>query len=357
MGASKKKVTTSDVAKLAGVSQSTVSLILNANPGSSFPEETKKKVYEAAKELGYKFVPRKNSAKRKGNLILVMIPTLTNPYYSEVIQPLEQYTESLGYKILVCNTFRKKELEEFYLTQYANSGISGVIYTFLPSFPEKIEAISEQLPVVLIGEKRGDISIFSIELSNRGAGALIAEHLYGLGHRKLAFISTPMDSVTLARSQRLEGVQDKMEELSKRDRTKVKVEAMTADLGESDYVSEGVPYEFYVGRTLTEKFLKTKNKITALIGANDMVALGILNAVLNAKKSVPKDYAVCGFDNLFISSVASPGLTTIDHRISARCRLAVDTIVGRKDNSEPILMANKVEFSPVLVARGSTELP
>lgn len=355
MGAAKKKVTTNDVAKRAGVSQSTVSLILNENPSSNFPEETKKKVFLAAKELGYKFVPRINSGK-KGRLILVMIPTLTNFYYSEIIQPLEQYADSLGYKLLVCNTFRKKELEEFYLDQYVNSGISGVIYTFLPEFPEKLERLSDKLPVVLIGEKRDNISIFSVELSNKGAGALVAEHLYGLGHRKMAFISTPFDKMTLARGQRLEGIRQKLEELSRKDRVKPVVSAVIpTDLRESDYSEEGVPYEFRVGKELTEDLLKTKNKITAFIGANDMVALGILNALQNAGLSVPGDYAVCGFDNLFISGVASPGLTTIDHKISARCRLAVDTIVGRGENSEPILMANKVEFSPLLVVRGSTK--
>ena len=97
---------------------------------------------------------------------------------------------------------------------------------------------------------------------------------------------------------------------------------------------------------------------TALVGANDMTAAGI-EAELTARGfSVPQDYSVCGFDNIFTSTVISPPLTTIDHKLWARCRAAVDLIIEQNSSEDGrekvILMADKIEYTPQLVVRGST---
>lgn len=357
---SQKKATSCDVAERAGVSQATVSLILNGSSKVGFSEQTRQRVFEAAEELGYHLPARKNGKKQTNRLILVLIPTLTNQYYSELVQSLEQYADTLGFRMLVCNTFRKQELEKFYLERFVNEDISGVIYSFLPNYPQKILQLAKHTPFVLIGEKTEDLPICSIELSNQKAGALLAEHLYTLGHRRVTFISTPMNQMTLARGQRLDGIRHKFQELGQRDGTEVCVETVAAPgMWEADSVMGGLPYECYVGQSLTEELLKNKCSATALIGANDMIAFGILRALRNNGYRVPEDFAVCGFDNTFSSSIVLPGLTTIDHKLWARCRLAVDMIAEQnayldvQDNS--ILMANKVEYSPQLIVRSSTQ--
>ncbi len=355
---SKKKPTSNDVARLAGVSQATVSLILNGSVKADFSEETRQRVFDAAEELSYRLPVRKNAKKRSSRLLLVLIPTLTNQFYSELVQTLEQYADTLGYRMLVCNTFRKQELEKYYLDLFMREQISGVVYTFLPSSPELMNQLARRIPVVLIGEKREELPICSIELSNHKAGALLANHLYDYGHRHITFISTPMDQLTLARSQRLNSLRRRMQERGQQDGEAVSVELLVAsDLREQDSAPGGVPYEYHVGRSLTRAFLQQPGSSTALVGANDMIALGICAALQERGYRLPEDFSVCGFDNIFYASIVNPGLTTIDHCLWARCRSAIDLIVSQDDDAAPnraVPMADKIEYVPQLIARAST---
>ena len=195
-----REPTSTDVAELAGVSQTSVSLVLSGSSRATFSEQTRARVFEAARQLGYQ-PPAHRTRKKNGNdrrLILVLTPTLANQYYSELIQTLEDYAGSQEFRVLVCNTFRKRELEKYYLEQFSDNRISGIVYTFLPSFPDEAVRLSARIPLVLIGEKREELPICSIELSNQRAGAMLADHLYSLGHRHAAFISTPMAIISFA---------------------------------------------------------------------------------------------------------------------------------------------------------------
>ncbi len=351
-----KKSTSQDVAKLAGVSQAAVSLILNNSDKIAFSNETKERVFAAAQQLNYR-VPEKKKPRKKSStrMLLVLTPTLTNQYYAELIQVIEDYADTLDYRVIVCNTFRKPDLEKFYLDTFLSSQVEGIIYTFLPSFPRFIEQIMNSIPTVIIGEKQNDLSICSIELSNMNAGAMLAEHLYQLGHRKCAFVSTPLNQLTLAREQRLEGIRRQFESHGIKDGVDV---LMAEGLLESDSQDDGMPYEYSVGRQVTANFMKRKGAATALVGVNDMTALGILNELTSGGYRVPVDFSVCGFDNIFSSSITTPGLTTIEHHLRARCKAAVDMVIdlGHKGNvsSIPAPMVNKIEYTPQLVVRGST---
>ena len=350
-----KKATSQDVAQRAGVSQATVSLILNGSDKITFSSETKERVLAAAQELQYKLPTRKKRPeKRASRMLLVLTPTLTNQYYAELIQTIEDYADGLDYRVIVCNTFRKPDLEKYYLDTFLGSHVDGIIYTFLPSFPRLIEQISATTPTVIIGEKQADLSICSIELSNVSAGAMLAEHLYSLGHRKLVFISTPFNQLSLARGQRLEGMRRQLESHGVKDG----LDVLVADRGaERDSRDDGLPYEYSVGRQLTAELVRLETKATALIGVNDMTALGILAELAEQGYHVPRDFSVCGFDNIFSSSVTTPALTTIDHHLRTRCQSAVDMVTQRsgKGASTPqIPLVNKIEYTPQLVVRGST---
>lgn len=350
-----KKPTSQDVAKLAGVSQAAVSLILNNSNKITFSNETRERVLAAAQQLNYHLPARKKQAtKPKNQMILILTPTLTNQYYGDLAQAAEDAANEFGYRAIVCNTFRKPELEKFYLDTFAGSRVDGILYTFLPSFPRLIDQISETTPVVILGEKQADLSICSIELNNLHAGALLAEHLYRLGHRKFAFFSTPFNQLTLAREQRLEGIRKKLVEhgLSE-DALEVIVEDRKV---ETDSHSGGYPYEYSVGRQLAAEFLERGGAATALIGVNDMTALGILNELQAQGCRVPQTYSVCGFDNIFSARITTPALTTIDHHLRTRCRSAVEMIITQHSRSpgEQPPHVNKIEYAPQLIVRDST---
>lgn len=351
-----KKSTSQDVARLAGVSQAAVSLILNNSDKIAFSNETKERVFAAAQQLDYRIPAKKKPREKSGtHMLLVLTPTLTNQYYAELIQAIEDYVDTLDYRVIVCNTFRKPDLEKFYLDTFLSNHVDGIIYTFLPSFPRFIEQILNTIPTVIIGEKQNDLSICSIELSNMSAGAMLAEHLYQLGHRKCVFVSTPLNQLTLAREQRLEGIRRQFESHGITDGIDV---LMAEGLQESDSQDDGMPYEYSVGRQVTTSLMRRKCSATVLIGVNDMTALGILNELTSAGHRVPEDYSVCGFDNIFSSSITTPGLTTIEHHLRARCQAAVDMVIGLGQKGPathtPVPLVNKIEYTPQLVVRGST---
>ena len=180
-----KKVTSQDVAARAGVSQSAVSLILNESDKVLFNEETRQRVVQAAQELGYELPKRKKRApSSRTGILLLFTPSLNNPFYAELVQTVESYADACGYCVIVCNTLRKPELERYYLETFLKTRVDGMIFTFLPSFPEIVENVADSVPSVLIGEKRAEQPICSIELSNERAGKILSEHLYALGHRK-----------------------------------------------------------------------------------------------------------------------------------------------------------------------------
>lgn len=349
-----KSVTSSDVARLAGVSQTTVSLILNNSPKNTFSFETRERVLKAAQQLNYQFHARKKKAENTAasRTLLVLIPTMMNEYYSNLISMVEAYAQPMHYRVFVCNTFRKPELEKYYLDTFAGSIAGGIIYTFLPGHPHLVEQISQTIPTVIIGEKHPDMTICSIELSNMTAGAMLADHLFEQGHRKFVFISTPLNQMSLARSQRLDGIRRQLELRGVQNG----LDVLTDNSGsETDQPEDGMPYEYAIGRKLTARLLQQGTDATALIGVNDMTAIGILNELTERGFRVPKDFSVCGFDNIFSSKITTPGLTTIDHHLKLRCESAVDMIISRLEPGnakQPFV--SKIEFTPQLIVRGST---
>ena len=352
-----KKATSQDVAKLAGVSQSAVSSILNNSAKVSFTEETRAKVFQAAQTLGYQLPRRKkNALGLRTGLVLVLVPTLANQYYAELGRALESYADSLGVKAIVCSTFRKRELESYYLELFLKMGIGGIVYTFLPSFPQMAQQIDRDTPVVLIGEKEDDLSICSIELSNVKSAVMLGEHLYQLGHRRFAFVSTPFKRTTLARRQRLDGLQQvlKSHGLPK---DALQVVAPPESYAESETDNSLQPYEYTVGRHLTENLFKKGTDVTAFVAVNDMTAVGIVDALRTMGHSIPEDYSVCGFDNIFTASITTPAITTIDYQLNMRCKAAIDMIMARAGTggaATTLTQANKIEYTPQLVVRAST---
>ena len=345
------KPTSTDVARLAGVSQTTVSLVLGGQMKISVSEETRQRVIRAAAELGYRLPERRKKALPAGKrMLLLLVPTLTNNYYTELARLVEDYAEKRNFQVVVCNTFRRAELEKQYLETFAEQLAGGIIYPFLPSFPEQAELLSRRLPTVIIGEKQSSLQICSIELSNEAAGTLLAEHLYGLGHRKMVFISTPFNQLTLARGQRLDGIRRALAQHGLGDGA---LEVLAADPAMEAERQGEMPYEYSVGRQLTSGLLDRGTDATAMIGVNDMTALGILDELRERGLRVPEDYSVCGFDNIFSSRLASLGLTTIDHRMPVRCMEAVNMILAQWNGSQAPA-PHKIEYTPQLVARRTT---
>ena len=354
----KKKVTTTDIAREAGVSQATVSMILNKKYNVSFARETIERVEQTAKELGYRRPEHRKTRKLSGQkAIAVFCPTLTNPYYVMLLQGIEEIAKESGYTVFVCNTLRDLKTEEDGLRMMRQIQPMGIIYTCNPSacFQHEILALSETIPLVVIKNRDLDMEVDVVELNTAKPGRLMARHLLDLGHRKVGFISPPLTRRQQQRFQRVEGFIEEFREAGLPDGVIVKA----AD-EEVDSQVPGMDSEYKIGYQLTLELLKEKQKITAIAGLNDMIALGVLDALAEAKIRVPSEMSVLGCDNILYGKLKDISLTTIEHFVQQKGRDACEIILKkihalskREDEILPVSIYH-IEYEPKLIIRGTT---
>lgn len=352
----KKKVNSQDVAKAAGVSQSTVSMILNGKNLSSFTDNTVQRVIEAAEALGYRRARSKEASHSKKNTIMIFCPVLSNPYYSYLIQTIEQAAYEQDVQTLICTTYRSADIEMYHLRTLNIQNISGIIFTGIPLNKNFIEELNRRLPVVIIGDRDNVIDVDTVEVSSYRAGMCVAKHLTSLGHHSIAFISTTLNEQNIIRVKRMEGIRAVLEAPNRNCRLTVKSREISAaeDIGAPDI-------EHKVGYSLTKECLEDED-ITAIIGANDMVAYGIMDALMDQGFGVPDDYSVCGFDNIFPSGMKSISLTTVENHMAEKGRNAFDILYKRIKQSgqrlrSPAECITRIEYPPRLIIRSSTGVP
>lgn len=354
----RKKVTSTDIAKAAGVSQATVSMVLNKKYNVSFSKATIEKVEQAAKELGYT-VPRQRSRKSAKNsrLIVVFCPTLTNPYYVMLLQGIETVAKEKGYGVFVCNTQRELKIEEQYLRMMHSVSPAGIIYTCNPSnaFMEQVEEIAAKIPLVVISN-RDKVKVDAISQDNTKVGSLMARHLLDLGHREVAFIAPPLTKRQAQRSRRVEGF---VREYEKEGLSQSVIIKAADDIW--DEVLPSVDSEYRIGYNLTKELLAETRKITAIAGLNDMIAFGIIDALQEEKLKVPNDVSVIGCDNIIFGRMSQMSLTTIEHFVPLKGRDACDIIMRKIESAhnpyidmEPTSTYH-IEYEPKLIVRKTTD--
>ena len=361
------KVTMKDVAQHCGISVSTVSMILNRKPGVSFSDETIHRVLDAAQELGYHhrgkssvFAP---SSSRSRDIVAVFCPNMSNAYYSTIFQAIEQAAYLKGVRTILITTFRDPEIETQMVREVLAMGVKGIIFTMMPNNPQFVEQVALSFPVVIIGDKTSSYDVTQIDTNNYAAGVLLAEHLYRLGHRQVAFLSTTLGTdLSLAmRRQRLNAIRDTFQTLCKNEPFRVvsKEEKIAPE-----QERKNINLEHGVGYNLCRQCLEDRHMdgITAFIGNNDMVAYGIMDAILKKGYLIPKDYSVCGFDNVFASSLRPISLTSVENYMESKGKKAFEMLYEKLDSCEaPSGNKNSyfvhIEYKPQLVVRSSTGRP
>ena len=347
-----------DIAEAAGVSQSTVSMVLNKKYNVSFSKETVEKVERAARELGY--VPPKRKKKKgtkKEKLLVVFCSNLTNPYYVMLLQGIESRAKEQGFGLFVCNTQRDLKMEERYLKMMWELRPLGIIYTCNPShcFMDLVKELSQKIPVAIINNQNEKMNVDAVELDNSKLGRIMARHLLELGHRNVAYIAPPLTARQKQRSKRVEGFLKEYEKAGLRENVIIKAAKEEIDLDVALIDSE-----YKIGYDLTKELLQENREITAIVGLNDMIAFGILDALHEAKIKVPSDMSVMGCDNTLFARMHKVDLTTIEHFVIFKGRDACDIIMKkiashdtRYSEIEPISTYH-VEYEPQLIIRGTT---
>lgn len=349
---SKKRVTLSDVSRAAGVSMSSVSMILNNRSDVSFTEETIEKVRYAARVLGYKAPSRhRKPLLSQKKTILVVTPNVSNSYYSNLVQAIQQAAVAHDFSTLCFNTYREAAKEEEVLSMAEAVGVSGIIMAMPPQNTALVEKLNRSTPIVVIGDRRANLNVDTVEIDNYRAGTLVGQHMLDLGHRHIAFISTTLNQHNAMRVRRLQGLRDAYAAAGPH----CSVTVFSQDITPAEELNE-IGIEHRVGHDLAMKVLKKQTNITGLVSVNDSVAYGVLDALTEAGLRVPEDYSVCGFDNLPFSRSLVMDLTTVDHHMEDKGHSAFNILYERICGSNMANNITRVEFTHFLV-KGRTSGP
>ncbi len=332
-------VTTRDIAKKAGVSQTTVSAVLNRNSKIVISSETREEVLRIAAEMGYQF--RKRGKHEKKIIIGLMVPTLANLYYPFLVQSIENYVDSMGIEVVVQNTMRSEGKERQSFEFLRMIGADGILCLYTPKTSVK------DIPMVLVGEKTEGVELDVVSLNCYEAGEMAAEHLIDMGYKDIAYISTPFTNITDARRKRLEGIQSAMKRAGLQERLIV----LVSD-GEDESVD--VAYEVQSGMRLTEQLLEQYPDCKAIIAVNDMTAWGCIKVLNQRRIRIPDDMVICGFDNLFLDEVIQPHLSSVEQMAVHGCKMGLNILKEKIQGSFNEEQSVYLEYRPMLHVRKST---
>ncbi|MCM3587756.1 LacI family transcriptional regulator [Mesobacillus maritimus] len=282
-----------DVAKLANVSTATVSRVIS-NSGT-VKKETAEKVMEAVKKLNYQpNVLARQLRRSETKTILVVVPDITNTFFSEVLRGIESVAIQIGYQVLLGDARNNAESEASYLTILGQKKADGLILLTARSNQKMLEEISQDYPVVLACEYYEGSRLPTVSIDNVSSARKATEYLISLNHKRIGHISGPLNVVV------------------GRDRCKGFHQAM-AQHGLSvdpSLVQEG-EFSFESGFNLMMKFLALEDFPTAIFAGNDEMAMGAVKAIKSKGFKVPEDFSVIGFDDIKFASIFEPALTTV----------------------------------------------
>lgn len=325
----------SDVAKLANVSPATVSRVL------CHPElvsvETRKKVMEVINQVNYKpHLVARQFRTQETKIILVVVPDITSAFFSKVLRGIEHVAEKHGYQVILGDTEDTVEREKEYVNLLLQKQADGMVLLTARLNKESLEEIASNYPLVLACEYIDGLNIPTVSIDNVSSARKATEHLISLGHSKIAHITGSIN-VVLSRD-RLRGFQQAM---------------ISHNLEvESVYIQEG-DSSFESGYQQMLKLLALEEPPTAVFVFNDEMAMGAIKAAKDSGMIVPNDLAIIGFDNIKMSSVIEPKLTTIDqpkYEIGKKAmELLIKQISGETTYKKQIVLKDK------LIVRESTQ--
>jgi DNA-binding LacI/PurR family transcriptional regulator len=331
-----QKPSLKDLARYLNLSPTTVSLVLNRSRlADSIPPETKRRIFKAAKMLGYRanFVARSLRAQRSYT-IGVIVPEISEGYEAMVLSGIEDHLLREGYFYFVVSHRHKPELIARYIELLLERAIEGLIAVDTPCN----EAYS--VPVVAVSSHEDREGVTNIILDHDRAAMLAVDHLLGLGHRKMAVIKG--QSFSSDTEARWAAIREAM-----RARGLQLDEALTAQL-------KGNTPSPHVGYVATKKLLSTNKPFTALVAFNDVSAIGAIRALREAGRRVPEDVSVVGFDDIQSAEFQRPALTTVHQPLHKMGILAAKTVLYRIANGAEGSFPKILTVEPRLVVRETT---
>ncbi|WP_018086710.1 LacI family DNA-binding transcriptional regulator [Desulfurispora thermophila] len=331
-------VTIKDIAKKAGVSYATVSRALNNRPEVN--EKTRREIQKLAEEMGYKpNALARSLVTRESKTLGLIIPDITNPFFPEVARGVEEAAAQAGYSVFLCNTNWEEEKERKYLALLEEKRVDGIILaSVIQDGQQMIEHIaSSNVPLIMINRILKNVNTHYVVIDNVRGACLVMEHLIENGHRDIAFIGGL--SHVEATQERLQGY---------------KMMLGAYDLPVRPELIRLGSFKRESGYQNALELLRLSPRPTAIFAANDILALGVLQAAADLHLQVPGDLAVVGFDDIPFASYTEVSLTTVAQPKYAMGEMAAKILI-EEIKEGPSREKKKIVLQPELIIRRSSQ--
>jgi len=332
--------TLKDIAREANLSLSTISLVLRDPKTNRVSSATRKRVVEIAKRFNYRpNLMARSLVGQKSSMLGLVITTLLNPFYAEITQAIIDRAKEDGYGVIASSVGNGgPEVEQHYADELLDRGVDGlIICSALRNDPVIDDLRQRGVPFVLtlrgIDEGPADQPVDFVGVDDRRGAAIITEHLLGMGHTRIALVTGPQETSTAY--HRFTGAQAAFEARG------LKIDPALIFKGN---------YSRDSGYELALQIIRAKPQPTAIFSANDIMAMGVLQALAENGLKSPEDIALVGFDDIVMSGLPGVDLTTISHQKITLGRLAVEQLLA-KIMGESEHVVKKFLIDPVLVIR------
>ncbi|MBX0359512.1 LacI family DNA-binding transcriptional regulator [Halobacillus sp. Nhm2S1] len=328
--------TISDVAERTGLSKATVSRVINNHPYIS--KEKRELVYKAMEELGYQ--PNPSARRLRGqltNTIGVIVPRIVNPFFSYLVDALEQVAYENNYQVLMFQSDEKKDKELYFLNLLKTKQVDGLIMTAIENEREVIESYTRFGPILFCNEYLSQSEIPVVRVDQSKAAYIGTKHLLDRGYRKIAYCTGGLFVDDGKDKDRNIGFQKALNDHQ--------ININTAWVFINKHTIED-------GRHVMRQIAGMNEKPDAIFTGSDEIAAGVILEAKSLGMKIPEDLAVMGFDDQPIAEMIDPALTTIQQPIKEMGTISVDMLLRLLKN-QPLDQKHK-ELSVELVIRSST---
>lgn len=292
----KRHTTIKDIAKAAGVSTATVSMILNKKD-KNISQPTRERVLRIAKDINY--IP--NSMARslvtsQTKTLGLILPDIVNPFFPEIARGAEDRAREAGYSIIICNTDDNVDQENKYIQMLTEKMVDGIILTHSANRNDEMSGLeNSRIPIILIDRDYDSPNVLGkVLVDNSRASRDGVNYLIGKGYRRIAYIAGPLNTGTAR--DRLEGYRTALAENG------IDYDERLVRVGE---------YRSKWGYEAAASLLDDGMDFEAIFCGNDAIAIGSMKRLRERGIAVPDDIAIMGFDDIYIASMVDPELTTI----------------------------------------------
>ncbi|HGM5474523.1 TPA: LacI family DNA-binding transcriptional regulator [Serratia marcescens] len=337
-----------DVARLAGVSISSVSNLLN-NRSHQMSAQTRQRIEQAMDTLGYRPARTAVNLAPQAKIIGLLLPSIVNPSFSALAHAVDSAARAHRYRVLLGNAYRQEQEEAAFIDDMFLHGVRGIIVAasdirqthFVRAAERGMKIVSYDSPFA--EPMAADSRLFdSVSMDNLAAGRLAAQHLLERGCRHIVFATEA--ALTVGRSHKIDGF----------------LSAQGHNLSERQRVIEGKATSAYgdtemfeLGLTLASRILALTPRPDGIVAINDALGIGLMVGLRAAGVQVPAEISVVGIDNIALAGLAEPGLTSIGPPLAEMAQLMVERLIGRINNdSQP---PGEFLFPPTVISRRSVK--